>query len=227
MVARTATKAAKNLATGFVLAGGKSTRLGQDKVLLAWEESTLLENALGKLRAVCNDVYLCTNREELNVYAPVLADVAGTGAETTIGPLGGMVAALEFSETDWNVFLPVDLPLLPVAVPAEMLERALAGTGVAWIPYLEGRPQPLCAVVHRGMLPGLRRALAEGKYKVIDAMESAAVELAGAGGRIECYEIEVDSGAEWFLNVNTPQELERAQALQRARSQLTSRPVSS
>ncbi len=210
-------------ATGFVLAGGQSTRLGQDKVLLPWKGGTLLEDALGKLRALCSEVYICTNRLELSVYAPVIADfvVTNTRANAGIGPLGGVVAALESSATDWNVFLPVDLPLLPGELLSVLLQRVQSGSGLACIPYLDGRAQPLCAIYHRDLLLGLRRAVAAGNYKVIDAVMAAAEE------KIDCFEIHAATSADWFLNLNTPQQMEQAQALLAKRAKVASRPVSS
>lgn len=220
-------------ATGFVLAGGRSTRMGQDKVLLPWveggpenkNESTLLELALGKLRIVCGEARICSNRLELGKYAPVIPDMiapveaenAGSDAKSadangSIGPLGGMVAALETTTTEWNLFLAVDLPVLPVEFLAALLERAQRAGASAVVPYLAGRPQPLCAVLHRSLLPGLWQAVAEGKYKVMLALEAAAGMLPGQGSGLERYEVDAAQSA-WFLNLNSPEDLALAQSL--------------
>ncbi|MGC9291103.1 MAG: molybdenum cofactor guanylyltransferase [Acidobacteriaceae bacterium] len=209
------------LATGFVLAGGHSTRLGQDKVLLMWDGGTLLEVALRKLRAVCGDgtnkedgggVYICTSRKDLGQYAPVLPDAADAA-----GPLGGIVAALEKTCTDWGLFLPVDLPMVPVVFLSGLLERAHQGTALAVVPFFAGRPQPLCAAYHRDLLPGLRRALREGKYKVMQAIEQAALRPDGTSA-IDRLDIHAPDQAPWFLNINTPEDLEQARAQVRATS---------
>lgn len=209
------------LATGFVLAGGHSTRLGQDKVLLMWDDGTLLELALRKLRAVCGEgtsgedgceVYICTSRKDLGQYAPVLPDAADAA-----GPLGGMVAALEATNTDWNLFLPVDLPMVPVEFLTLLLERARQGTALAVVPFLAGRPQPLCAAYHRDLLPGLRRALREGKYKVIEAVEQAALRPDGTQA-MDRLDVTAPEQAAGFLNINTAEDLEQARAQVRAAS---------
>ncbi len=213
--------------TGFVLAGGRGTRMGQDKVLLPWGESTLLDQALRKLRAVCREVRICSNRLELGTYALVVPDIvapeesatnATEAARSTIGPLGGLVAALETTASEWNLFLPVDLPLLPVEFLAALLERARSGSSLAVIPYLEGRPQPLCALYHRDLLSGLWQAVAEGKNKVILAVESAARTTQAArptstSHGIDRYQVNASESANWFLNLNTPEELKQAQRL--------------
>ena len=219
--------------TGFVLAGGHSTRLGQDKVLLPWQGSTLLEDALSKLRIVCDQVYICTNRQELGKYAPAIPDGVGSAnadnAIGPIGPLGGIVAALEATATEWNCFLPVDLPLLPVRLLEEMLDRARCESGYAVIPLWAGRQQPLCAIYHRDLLPGLRVSMMEGKYKVMLALEEAA-KAAGSLRKqegvfevqkfIEMYAVPSEMGADWFLNINTPE------ALRQARHKVAQNPLS-
>lgn len=191
-------------------------RLGQDKVLLEWNGSTLLELALRKLRAVCRDgssregrdgaVYICASRKDLDQYAPVLPDAAGAA-----GPLGGIVAALEATPTDWDIFLPVDMPLVPVEFLTALLERARQSMALAVVPYLAGRPQPLCAAYHRDLLPGLRGALREGKYAVMQAIEQAAMRPDGTLA-IDRLDVDMPEQAAWFLNLNTTEELELARS---------------
>jgi len=221
---------ANSAATGFVLAGGSGARMGQDKVLLPWGDSTLLEEALRKLRVVCGEVRICANRLDLGAYAPIIFDAIaldsvtpGAGSEEagrseSIGPLGGIVAALKNTATEWNLFLPVDLPLLPVEFLTELLERARSSAAWAVIPCLAGRPQPLCAAYHRDLLPGLVQAVAEGKFKVMLALESAVqaiqdARLPDSREGIDRWDIPLQEQANWFLNLNTPEELEQAQRL--------------
>ena len=208
-------------ATGFVLAGGMGTRLGRDKVLAAWNGSSLLENALAKLRSVCGDVNICTNRDELNLYAPVIPDAMDQNGES-IGPLGGIVAALESTKTDWNIFLPVDVPLFPAELLAQMFSRVNGTSSVCLgcVPLFEGRAEPLCAVYHRDLLAGLQQAITNRIYKVSDAML-----MADPQQSIIRFDL-LAAAADWFLNVNTPEELTRARFLASQSSNSAGRPVS-
>ncbi len=201
--------------TGFVLAGGRSSRLGQDKVLLPWNNSTLLEEALRKLCLVVGAehgrVRICTNRLELGRYAPVVPDAQSDRAESA-GPLAGILAALEVAETDWNLFLPVDLPLLPVEFLSGLLAYARASQALAVIPYLANHPQPLCAAYHRKLLPGLQQAFLDGRYKVMLAMQEATAQTANTipeNSALARYDVN-PTHADWFLNINTPEELAQA-----------------
>ena len=76
---------------GLVVAGGRSRRMGRDKALLAWNESTLLDHAVARLRAICSDVRILSGAERryLDRGLPVEID-AVPGA----GPLGGIYTGL-------------------------------------------------------------------------------------------------------------------------------------
>jgi molybdopterin-guanine dinucleotide biosynthesis protein A len=197
--------------SGFVLAGGSSTRMGLDKVLLPWRGITLMDLALEKLKVVCSKVAICSNRLDLSKEIPVLADarVVIDGIDCgLIGPLGGVLAALEHTRTDWNLFLPVDVPLLPVEMLQRILQQTEHSEALAVVPMVQGKAQPLCAAYHRALVPGLRQALQNEIWKVTQALETAAP--AEAITWIECADSDADR---WFLNLNTPRDWERFRKL--------------
>ena len=96
---------------GYVLAGGKSSRMGRDKALLELAGKPLVLHAVVKLRRVCIDVSILGNDPALDAYAPLVRDV-----HADCGPMGAMEAALLHSRYDWNLFLPVDMPFLAFGV---------------------------------------------------------------------------------------------------------------
>jgi len=206
----------------FVLAGGRSTRMGRDKALLEVDGRPLIVHALEKLRALGLDPRICGSRPDLEGFGEVIPDRFPES-----GPLAGIEAGLAgvaAGEDELNLFLAVDLPLLPVEFLRWMIERAEASGAVATIPRAEGREQPLCAVYSRRLQPGLRLALEAGNRKVMRAMSEAA---AGMGERLDVFDVERVAAAlrtgvwpadpewksvpvrTWFRNVNTPEELAR------------------
>jgi molybdopterin-guanine dinucleotide biosynthesis protein A len=223
--------------TGFVLAGGRSSRLGRDKALLAWpldalaegNSRTLLQHSIARLHSVCSTVSVCADRNDLPFAGVILPD-----ARPESGPLGGIVAGLEYSSTNWNLMLAVDLPFLPVevlqglvahSVPAEKSSGPAPSQTVACVlPQVDGLPQPLCGLYHRALAPGLRRALESGKLKVMAALQEAC-EIAQASRRSDGPEFRIEmwdvaafaatrpaapNASEWFLNINTPEDWEGA-----------------
>jgi molybdopterin-guanine dinucleotide biosynthesis protein A len=150
---------------GFVLAGGQSSRLGQDKALLAWGGKTLLDHALARLReATARAAAILSGPESryLGRGAPVFPDsVADAGA------LGGVLTGLERlpADADWGLFLAVDLPLVPVSLLRSLVERAEEGID-AVVAMSPSGPEPLCAIYGRGCLEPVRRNVEAGQLKM-------------------------------------------------------------
>jgi len=201
---------------GFVLAGGKSSRMGRDKARLQLGGKALLEHAIDRLGEVCEVVCIAGNRPDLAAYAPVIQD-----RYADCGPLGGIHAALLQSRHDWNIFLPVDVPLLPAAFLHAMAEAATQSHAVAVIAEHDGMLEPLCALYHRDLAPYLALSLVRKKFQVITAVNQA-VELIAREREMNARMLVVRISAEkfakkmgeksslvkkWFLNANTPREM--------------------
>ena len=75
--------------TAFVLAGGKSTRMGSDKAFLEFEDRTLLARALELAQSITPRVSIVGSREKFGKFAPVVEDIF-----PDCGPLAGIHAAL-------------------------------------------------------------------------------------------------------------------------------------
>lgn len=186
-------------AESFVLAGGRSTRMGQDKALLRIGDRCLLQMALEKLP----DARIAGARSDLSSFAPAIPDL-----HPDCGPLGGIEAALAASHSAFNVFLPVDMPLLPAQFLLWMLGRAQTTGARATVPRILGRPQPLCAVYQRDLLPAITSALLSGNYKVMSALTDADVfdveTLASANPELPGFS--ALPVYRWFHNCNTPED---------------------
>jgi molybdopterin-guanine dinucleotide biosynthesis protein A len=168
---------------GYVLAGGRSSRMGADKALLQLAGKPLIEHAVGKLRRISADVHILAGEPgrhaALAGYAPLVYDLhPGTG------PIGGIEAALVHSSHDWNLILPVDVPFLPSAFldwwVRAILSRRSFRVRVASFIYL-GMPQSTLLMIHRDARQYLTRAIARGEFKLFPALEAAASELALPG----------------------------------------------
>jgi molybdopterin-guanine dinucleotide biosynthesis protein A len=195
----------------FILAGGQSTRMGRDKALLEVDGETLVERELGLLRGLGLAPRICGSRLDLAHFADVVPDNF-----PLCGPLGGIEAALAVSDTELNLFVPVDLPGLPADFLRWLMARAETGQAVATIPKYGGRLQPLCAVYNGRLLSGLRSALGGGRFKAMIAIEESAAAL---GEAIDVFDVECIAPiatewpadpqlAAWFRNVNTPADYE-------------------
>jgi molybdenum cofactor guanylyltransferase len=204
-------------AEGWVLAGGRSLRMGRDKAGVALAGRPLLQHMLDKLETLHVRVRVAGLRAPVpGVIAEVLSD-----AHPDCGPLSGMETALKESEAALVLIVGVDLPLLETEFLAWMLRRASTTGAMATIPRAGGEPQPLCAVYRRELLGGVTDALETGDYKMTVAVERAAGRL--DYGRMDCFDAErVAATGAWrsmraahwqFMNCNTPEDLALAAAL--------------
>lgn len=147
--------------TGFVLIGGKSSRMGEDKFLLQFNGRSFLENAVEALNEVCeNRVKLVLNQTQtIETDLPVVRDIYKNR-----GALGAIHAALKNCETKFAVVLAVDLPFVSNGIINKLAEITLSSNKfLANVPrQTDGRIQPLCAVYRaKYCLPTLEKLMNE------------------------------------------------------------------
>jgi molybdopterin-guanine dinucleotide biosynthesis protein A len=186
--------------TAFVLAGGKSSRMGSDKAFLRLGDETLLSRALKLVGAVVSEVCIVGDAKKFAVFGQVVEDVYRER-----GPLGGIHAALSGSTTELNLMLAVDLPFVTQKLLQYLLSRALESGAMVTVPRTGSGFQPLCAVYRRGFAEVAEQSLLEGKNK-IDSL------FAGVGSCVigEKELVRAGFSAEMFRNLNTPEELDKA-----------------
>src|SRR5437763_17176932 len=130
---------------GFVLAGGKSSRMGEDKASLHLAGQTLLDIACHKLLAIMPDVFIVGSRKQLGAEA--IEDIFADR-----GPLGGIHAALATGHAQLNLVMAVDLPFVEDKFLGYVAREAKASTAVVTLPRTADGWQPLCAVYRRSFL---------------------------------------------------------------------------
>jgi molybdopterin-guanine dinucleotide biosynthesis protein A len=152
--------------SAFVLAGGKSSRMGTNKALLELNGQTLLQRTLNLAKTLTSDVRIVGQHELFGQLAPVVEDVYKNR-----GPLGGIHAALTVTSSDLNLILAVDLPFLQQKFLQYLVSEAQASGAMVTVPQAAGGYQPLCAIYRRDFGRFAEAALANGKNK-IDALFS-------------------------------------------------------
>lgn len=186
--------------SGFVLAGGKSTRMGQDKATLTLNGQTLLEHALAALRQVCRDVSILGRYELYGTLAPVYEDIY-----PGCGPLGGIHTALSNAQTPYSLIIAVDTPFLMPEFLSYLAERAIASDAVVITPEINDYTQPLSTVYSVDFLPIAEKAIKAGNYKIVPLFpRNQTLVIKEAELRQFAF------SAEMFENLNTPEDMERA-----------------
>ena len=193
---------------GFLIAGGKSSRMGADKAFLDFGGQTLLDRALTVMGGVCDKVTIVGDPGKFAEYGSSKYDAAKYGSVVAdifpgCGPLAGIHAALVHSKAELNLMLAVDMPYVSRELLAFLFATAEDedNHAIVTVPRTSKGFQPLCAVYRRDFSAAAEQALRAGKYKIDAAFSSVSVrvieedELAAAG-----------FSEQSFLNLNTPQD---------------------
>jgi molybdopterin-guanine dinucleotide biosynthesis protein A len=190
---------------GLVLAGGRSTRMGQDKAALAWQGRPALERAFALLSA-------CTER----VFVSVRADQTGDPLRAALphivdgdvgeGPIAGIAAAQAAHPGAAWLVLACDLPFVEAAALRPLLaHRDRSRLATAYRSAHDGLPEPLCAIWEPASREPVLEFIRGGRH-------CPRRFLIGAGAAL------VDLPDPQALdNVNTPGELEAARSAFAAR----------
>jgi molybdenum cofactor guanylyltransferase len=189
---------------GFILAGGRSSRMGRPKGLLPFSGKPLVKH-LAQLLEITG--------EPVVIVGPP-GDYAGMGLRVVAddrrdaGPLGGIATALRVSNCGWNLIVGCDLPFLTSEWLAHLISRAAASPAEAVIPLNERGLEPLCAMYRKRIQPELADALDHGVRKITDGLAKLAIETIAPSEWKR-----FDPRGRLFKNINTPADYEAAREI--------------
>lgn len=187
---------------GVIIAGGSGTRIGGDKPLRAFGQSTLLDAVIARVRPQVDELALNVSAAASERYRDHGIELLEDHEEEDIGPLAGILAGLAWAErcgAIWLATVPADTPFLP----RDLVSLLLACSDGAAAAHDGQRLHGLCAIWPVRVRAELSRAVRE------EGIRSLRQAIARLGGR-ECI---IDRGPHAFFNVNTPQDLEAAERI--------------
>jgi len=185
--------------TGYVLAGGQSTRMGRDKALLEIEGQTLIRSAVNLLKTLTDQVVILGPTEKYGFLGlPVLPDLVPSR-----GPLSAIYTGLERSETIVNLFLACDMPLMEGAFLKLLAERASL-TDAVLMRLDDGSLEPLCAVYNRSCLPTVKANYERQRFKLSDLFPELSTHYLNEA---DLQDLGLDRRI--FTNINDPRDLEQ------------------
>ena len=189
---------------GFVLAGGKSSRMGQDKGLMRLGNRPLVLRAAETLLPIVHTVtFLAPPDRYGNLGFPVIADLWPDQ-----GPLSALCTGLISSDAEWNLFLACDLPRISPRFTEFLAQRVRATRSDAVVPRTQDGWQPLCAAYHARCRTAFEAAIRQGRRSIVELFDELHPEAITPEemARIGLSEAE-------FANVNTPEEWTRLSQL--------------
>jgi molybdopterin-guanine dinucleotide biosynthesis protein A len=145
---------------GIILAGGKSTRMGEDKGFISFNGKRLIEYSIDLLRDYCNTMIISSNNKAYRCfgYQVVSDEISG------VGPVSGVASALKNTPCEWNFILGCDMPFLDGRLLYRILQASENTRGV--IPVHNGLMEPLAALYHSSLYTFFSTAIAEGNFSL-------------------------------------------------------------
>ena len=182
--------------TGVILAGGRSSRFGQDKGLFHYQGKPLVQHAADIIRPLCDDLLIISNKPD---------QYAGFGLTVKpdlypgCGPLAGIHSGLSHAAQDTVAFIACDTPHIPSKTYAFLLQHL--GDYDAIMPAHGKFIETLCAAYQKKSLPAITRALEEKTYKILAAHLEMRVRYIPVGQE-DFYAPGI------FHNINYPQDIQ-------------------
>ena len=176
---------------------------GRPKALLDLGGRRIIERVLDAVGPVVDDVLIVTNTPDLYAFlgVPMVGDL-----HPDHGSLGGIFSGLAAATGEAAFTVACDMPFLHREVARLVVARA--GEGDVVIPRVGEQLETMHAVYRKACLPPIEARLRAGRFKIVGFFDSVrVVEIAEADiARHRPPEVV-------FMNVNTPEDLARAQAL--------------
>lgn len=159
--------------TGIILAGGQSSRMGQNKALLFIADHTIIERVAQALQPVTSSLWIAGNptADYSFLRIPSVPDIYPGQ-----GPLAGLHTALSQIRSEWYVVSACDLPFASTLLMQHLIAQTNTEGVQAIIPMQAGRIHPLYAVYHQSVLPSLQVALEHNQLRVRDWLDQQQVQ---------------------------------------------------
>ena len=156
----------KNI-TGIILAGGKSTRMGEDKGFLLFENKPFIQYSIDALKPLVSKIIIVSDDSDYDVFGLKRVNDITKNA----GPVAGICSGLEASSTEYNLILSCDIPL----INSEILQKLIdAIDDTSEIIQVESRAKsmPLIALYKKQILSTFKALLQEDERRLRVAIKS-------------------------------------------------------
>ena len=193
--------------SAIVLAGGMSRRLGRNKAIEPVGGEALISRVLRHLSGLTQQTVVVVNDMERASVLPLLASAkVVVDIYPDSGSLGGIFTGLTAAEGGWGLVVACDMPFLNADLWEHMLSLREGYDAV--VPELDGRPEPAHALYAKACLAPIERRLKAGEFKIAGFFADVRVRLVPEQ---EVHRFDPDQLS--FFNINTQEDLDRAQAL--------------
>ena len=189
--------------SGAVLAGGRALRFdGYDKTRLRLGRKNLLSRALGILNSFCEETLISSNTLKQHPQGRIVPDL-----EPNQGPLGAIYSCLLTSSNPYLLIVAGDIPFITAPALIKLWQEKEDFDVI--IPETPDGLQPLAAIYKQSCIPAIADQLKEKNLKIRRFFNHVLVKVITCSDFPDIYPDNI------FLNINSPDDLQKARSLYR------------
>ena len=178
--------------TGIILAGGKSSRIGSDKGFLLLKNKPYIQHIIEAMQPLVNEIIIVSNNPDYDVFK--LKRVNDLIKDS--GPLAGVYTGLHYSNTENNLVLSCDVPLINTETLKKLTEQEDENAEIIQLES-KGKTMPLIALYNKHCESKFSELLQQGERRLRVAVNKFKVKT-----------IVLSTALEKFTkNINTPNNL--------------------
>lgn len=185
----------KNI-TVIILAGGKGSRMKEDKGLVSFNGKMLVKYVIDSAKRISTNIVIVTSNASYKQFGyPCIEDELKER-----GPLGGILTGLIYSATKKNLFLGCDMPFLSTNILSSLIQNI--GEEDVLLTEHQGKAEPLCSVYDKNCITHIRSQIEQNQLKITNA-------LGGLKTRIISFDKEDWFKGNEFTNINSFEEMRK------------------
>ena len=177
----------------IILAGGKSSRMGEDKGLMEVNQQPIIQYLLNTCESISTEIIIVTNNEDYKKFGyPIVTDRV-----SEIGPIGGLHAGLLASKYHYNIVLSCDVPLVSAEILSSLVAEARVGNDIVITRYMN-QHHPLIGLYSKQILNLIETQIENKRYQLSQIYQSQNAKVLDLS----------HFPAKEFINLNTKNDIE-------------------
>jgi len=194
----------ENNILGVVLAGGKSTRFGEDKSKVKLGRKTLLEHTLYKIKSKFNKIIIVSNNKAVKGYITIKDCLDGQ-----LGPLVGVLSAMKWIKKNnysqnWIITFPCDTPFFDISIIDNFIEASKLNDSPLYFAKSEEKRHNIFGLWSLKLIEILEKDIIEQKYRKVEKWAN----------KIGVKTINITyENIDPFFNINTKEDLAEAEKI--------------
>jgi molybdopterin-guanine dinucleotide biosynthesis protein A len=185
-----------------ILSGGRSSRMGEDKSLMLFDNSnTMIEYLYNKLKPFFNDLYISAKSDKFDTLSLSKEQLILDKNQTIFSPMVALETIFSTLKSEKVFIITVDTPLVEIETINNLI-KASKNFSITIAKDKDNNTHNLCGVFSRDVLPTIQEMIKKDIHKINYMIKNS-----------KNYQEIVFANSEQFLNINTQESYQEAKTL--------------